>query len=148
MMRYSASLVALLTLGCTMFGGGPRVGRMSPATDNPPPAVEHDADVSTQQGILNAYAKLEAEIAGLKAGRDAIGVNYSSVYPIGIAVSQTLMQLVLAILVWRIVRMVELVTRLSHERELQRIVATIGMSTTSEPTTATLPIQTKAAEER
>ena len=101
-------------------------GCVSQRQGRPLPAPTANAGQETSVQALAAVvaqldAKLDAEINGLKVQGDLKGLEYNSVYPIGVAASQTFMQLVLAALVWRIVKMVELVTRLSHDRELKRL---------------------------
>ena len=131
-------LVSCLAAGCTLFGGR-QVETGQPhslAGTSTSPAV---FEVVDQQALIAAYAKLEAEIVGIKAARDIKGIEYNSVFPMGVAASFALLNMLQAL-------QNMLSNYWSHRRELQRIVATIGMTTSSEPTAETLPIQAKAAE--
>lgn len=102
-------ILILATAGCVLTGKRP--------TQSEPSTASNPAETVDQAALIAANAKLEAEINALKneAGRDSFaGLTYQSVYPVGVAVSQTMIQLALMLLMWTIMRM-------SHQRELARI---------------------------
>ena len=88
-MRYVKFLIfasLAVGMGCAAMKIG---GGQSPESHQAGIAPLPVADVETvnQEAVLALLAKLETEIAGLKAGRDITGLAYNSEFGVGVAVT-------------------------------------------------------------